>query len=47
MGPNDGKMIVDPDVVDGVNDIVNRVVEEAEGSVNQEMLPLLPLLPLG
>ena len=30
-----------------LNEIVNRVVEEAGGGVNEEMPPLPPLLPLG
>ena len=47
IGPNDGKMIVDPDVVDVVNEIGNRVVEEAGEKVNEEMPPLPPLPPLG
>ena len=47
MGPDDGRMIVDPVVVDVVNEIVNSVVEEAGGGVNEEMPPLPPLLRLG
>ena len=47
MGPDDRKIIVDPDVVDVVNEIVNRVVEEAGEKVNEEMPPLPPLPPLG
>ena len=47
MVPDDRKMIVDPNVVDVVNEIVNRVVEEAGEKVNEEMPPLLPFPPLG
>ena len=47
MGPDDRKMIVDPDVVDVVNEIVNRVVEEAGEEENEEMTLLPPLPPLG
>ena len=46
MGTNEGKMIVDMDVVDVVTALVNRVVEETGGGMNEGMPPLPSLPPL-